>query len=181
VYSVCSQPTLTRFEGKWNELSPKAKFLTWCGRDKPFDRHDWYVNRCGREVRYIIDYYGSTNAHGFHIDARPELTFGGLVDRVTVVGKRLWYELGTALICMFLFASFQYQFCFVSSCFFSSLSMLHVCVRSRKTSICSPVHQGTNVPPTPSNAHWSQFVTFSCATRRACGRLCIHCSTSSES
>jgi cytochrome c heme-lyase len=82
---------LSRFEGKWNELSPKAKFLTWCGYDKPFDRHDWYVNRCGREVRYIIDYYGSTNSHGFHIDARPELTFGGLVDRVTVVGKRLWY------------------------------------------------------------------------------------------
>lgn len=23
----------------------------------PFDRHDWIVDRCGREVRYVIDYY----------------------------------------------------------------------------------------------------------------------------
>ena len=24
---------------------------------RPFDRHDWLVDRCGREVRYIIDFY----------------------------------------------------------------------------------------------------------------------------
>jgi Cytochrome c/c1 heme lyase len=24
---------------------------------RPFDRHDWIVDRCGTEVRYIIDYY----------------------------------------------------------------------------------------------------------------------------
>ena len=23
----------------------------------PFDRHDWIVDRCGKHVRYIIDYY----------------------------------------------------------------------------------------------------------------------------
>jgi hypothetical protein len=23
----------------------------------PFDRHDWYVDRCGREIKYVIDYY----------------------------------------------------------------------------------------------------------------------------
>jgi len=23
----------------------------------PFDRHDWIVDRCGKEVRYVIDYY----------------------------------------------------------------------------------------------------------------------------
>ena len=23
----------------------------------PFDRHDWYVDRCGEEVRYVIDFY----------------------------------------------------------------------------------------------------------------------------
>jgi cytochrome c heme-lyase len=23
----------------------------------PFDRHDWIVDRCGKDVRYIIDYY----------------------------------------------------------------------------------------------------------------------------
>ena len=24
---------------------------------RPFDRHDWLVDRCGRDVRYIIDFY----------------------------------------------------------------------------------------------------------------------------
>ncbi len=23
----------------------------------PFDRHDWFVDRCGEEVRYVIDFY----------------------------------------------------------------------------------------------------------------------------
>jgi hypothetical protein len=23
----------------------------------PFDRHDWVVDRCGQEVRYVIDFY----------------------------------------------------------------------------------------------------------------------------
>jgi len=23
----------------------------------PFDRHDWVIDRCGKQVRYIIDYY----------------------------------------------------------------------------------------------------------------------------
>ena len=66
-----------------------------CARyDKPFDRHDWYVNRCGREVRYIIDYYGATNAHGFHIDARPVLSLGGLIDRGRVMANRFWKRFG---------------------------------------------------------------------------------------
>jgi hypothetical protein len=30
--------------------------------DKPFDRHDWTISRCGEPRRYIIDYYG---AHTF--------------------------------------------------------------------------------------------------------------------
>ena len=25
--------------------------------DIPFDRHDWYVDRNGEEVRYVIDFY----------------------------------------------------------------------------------------------------------------------------
>lgn len=35
--------------------------LAWArkagGGLEPFDRHDWVVDRCGREVRYIIDFY----------------------------------------------------------------------------------------------------------------------------
>ena len=27
------------------------------GGQLPFDRHDWYVDRCGQEVRYVIDFY----------------------------------------------------------------------------------------------------------------------------
>lgn len=27
------------------------------GYELPFDRHDWIIDRCGKEVRYIIDYY----------------------------------------------------------------------------------------------------------------------------
>merc|ERR1719231_1506807 len=23
----------------------------------PFDRHDWVINRCGKTVRYVLDYY----------------------------------------------------------------------------------------------------------------------------
>lgn len=52
------EPRLSRFMGRPEELSPRAwlahKVLGW---DKPFDRHDWFVRRCGREVRYVIDYY----------------------------------------------------------------------------------------------------------------------------
>lgn len=43
-------------------------FVTLCSFDfpssvmerrfvRPFDRHDWIVDRCGREVRYVIDFY----------------------------------------------------------------------------------------------------------------------------
>ena len=52
----------------------------------PFDRHDWYVDRGGKQVRYIIDFYfdetraGSPDA--FVVDARPALDdLGSLRDR----------------------------------------------------------------------------------------------------
>lgn len=53
----CGDPRLLRFLGKPDDLSPKARIKTWLGYDAPFDRHDWVVDRCGKEVRYIIDYY----------------------------------------------------------------------------------------------------------------------------
>lgn len=31
--------------------------MSWVGGPLPFDRHDWYVDRCGEEVRYVIDFY----------------------------------------------------------------------------------------------------------------------------
>ena len=34
-----------------------ARFASWFGGGLPFDRHDWIVDRCGQEVRYVIDFY----------------------------------------------------------------------------------------------------------------------------
>lgn len=34
-----------------------ARLMGWIGGPLPFDRHDWYVDRCGEEVRYVIDFY----------------------------------------------------------------------------------------------------------------------------
>lgn len=55
----CANPTLKRFLGRPHDLSPAARFRMWFrGYPRPFDRHDWVVDRCGlTEVRYIIDYY----------------------------------------------------------------------------------------------------------------------------
>lgn len=49
---------LTRFMGRPDDISPMAWFKsTFMGYPRPFDRHDWIVDRNGTEVRYIIDYY----------------------------------------------------------------------------------------------------------------------------
>lgn len=37
--------------------SPLARISNWLGGSLPFDRHDWYVDRKGQEVRYVIDFY----------------------------------------------------------------------------------------------------------------------------
>ena len=34
------------------------------GGQLPFDRHDWWVDRCGQEVRYVIDFYFHEEAAG---------------------------------------------------------------------------------------------------------------------
>lgn len=53
----------------------------------PFDRHDWTIDRCGREVRYVLDYYSAEpDEHGmpvFSVDVRPALdSFGSAWDRM---------------------------------------------------------------------------------------------------
>ena len=55
----CKLPRkLVRFVGRPDELTPKATLKYYLGlASKPFDRHDWTVDRCGAHVRYIIDYY----------------------------------------------------------------------------------------------------------------------------
>ena len=53
----------------------------------PFDRHDWVVDRCGRHVRYVIDYYGCeptpNNDAPIYLDVRPALdSFSAVWDRM---------------------------------------------------------------------------------------------------
>ena len=49
---------LVSFMGRPTELSNKAAAKYYLGlAPRPFDRHDWTVDRCGEHVRYIIDYY----------------------------------------------------------------------------------------------------------------------------
>lgn len=83
-------PSLVRFGGKSKELTPRARFRHWMGNELPFDRHDWIVNRCGKEVRYVIDYYdaGLTSKHTI-LDVRPALdSVGAVWDRMRVAWFR---------------------------------------------------------------------------------------------
>lgn len=108
--SLISYPTLTKFVGKAKDVSPKARLMNWFGYQLPFDRHDWYIDRNGKTVRYIIDFYsGSSNLSSFssihsskktnepsikkpsiYLDVRPALTFEGLVDRIKLQMNRYW-------------------------------------------------------------------------------------------
>lgn len=86
-HKSCPKPELRRFVGRYNAATPKSIFKRLFTRfEKPFDRHDWYINRCGKDVRYIIDYYDDPKAKDdlqVHIDVRPALdTFGNLFDRL---------------------------------------------------------------------------------------------------
>ncbi|KAJ1778700.1 Cytochrome c1 heme lyase [Coemansia sp. RSA 1824] len=83
----CGGPRLLRFEGKIKNVTPKARLRSFVGYQLPFDRHDWTVDRCGKPVRYVIDFYqGKTdpknpNAPSFFLDVRPALTVEGAWDR----------------------------------------------------------------------------------------------------
>ena len=82
-------PQLLRFGGKASEYSPRARVRHWMGYELPFDRHDWVIDRCGQEVRYIIDYYdGDLDSHSgkfAHLDVRPAMDRpGNIWDRMVV-------------------------------------------------------------------------------------------------
>lgn len=71
-----------------------------CRYGFPFDRHDWFVDRNGQEVRYVIDYYYSpepnanvagpavgdlvpSHTKSIHVDVRPAVdSVGAFVDRL---------------------------------------------------------------------------------------------------
>jgi hypothetical protein len=54
------------------------------GRPLPFDRHDWYVDRCGKEVRYVIDFYFDEDKAGTR-EVRHPLDPKGLMYHLTEV------------------------------------------------------------------------------------------------
>ena len=63
-------------ECKATEYSPKARFGALIGFKPPFDRHDCVIDRDGKEVRYIVDYYHDkdpSNPDATKIDVRPAL------------------------------------------------------------------------------------------------------------
>ena len=66
--------------------------------EAPFDRHDWTVDRCGKKLRYIIDYYDSgvveKDTYKFAIlDVRPALDSpGAMWDRMKVSYWRMMYS-----------------------------------------------------------------------------------------
>lgn len=69
----CGGISLTSFKGDAKKLTPRAWFrLTVLGEEKPFDRHDWTVDRCGVAVPYVIDFY-SSGEKGVTVDVRPKL------------------------------------------------------------------------------------------------------------
>eukprot|EP00929_Paragymnodinium_shiwhaense_P047030 TRINITY_DN23883_c1_g1_i1.p1 TRINITY_DN23883_c1_g1~~TRINITY_DN23883_c1_g1_i1.p1 ORF type:complete len:249 (+),score=48.75 TRINITY_DN23883_c1_g1_i1:80-826(+) len=85
---TCPTPTLARFVGKCEDPSWGAWWSNkFSYRGLPFDRHDWFVDRCGqRTVRYVIDYYDDPKAKNdmqITIEARPAFdTAGDAWDRL---------------------------------------------------------------------------------------------------
>ena len=84
----CGGPRLRSFSGESGRLTPRARWFGWLGYERPFDRHDWVVERCvgegggegeggggkGEEVEYVIDFYRGRGGMGnFYLDVRPKL------------------------------------------------------------------------------------------------------------
>jgi len=64
---------LLRYCNKPREYSPHARFRGLLGYGLPFNRHDWIIDRSGREVRYVIDYYDLGDENGYHTGENIEL------------------------------------------------------------------------------------------------------------
>lgn len=93
----CKTPKLLRFEGKPRDYSPKARLWNLFGYRLPFDRHDWTVDRCGKKVTYVIDFYGGgpdpaeveagSKPVSFFLDVRPAFNLDGVHDRLLMAFK----------------------------------------------------------------------------------------------
>jgi len=99
LHPECDCPRLRSFKGNAEKITPRARIRTWLGYEKPFDRHDWIVDRCGkRDVHYIIDYYDGGNVDPKSrlftaLDVRPALDHPqNIWDRMVVTYWRIKYE-----------------------------------------------------------------------------------------
>ncbi|KAK0615725.1 cytochrome c/c1 heme-lyase [Bombardia bombarda] len=102
------QPKLLRFQGRPQDMTPKAAMMQVMGKiypamfetEPPFDRHDWYVarnvNGQTKEVRYVIDYYSAppepTGEPVFFLDVRPAFTPSGAAERLLRWGGDIWWR-----------------------------------------------------------------------------------------
>ena len=86
----CGGPKLVSFAGDSKALTPRARWKIFTGYERPFDRHDWVVDRCGKKVEYVIDFYAGKSESGikgkglnFYLDVRPKLnSWEGIMTRV---------------------------------------------------------------------------------------------------
>ena len=64
-------------------------------------RHDWTIDRCGKQVRYVIDFYNGSGGSGgvsMHLDVRPALDdVDGFVDRVRMTSMTGYVHLRESL------------------------------------------------------------------------------------
>ncbi|XP_018568097.1 cytochrome c-type heme lyase [Anoplophora glabripennis] len=93
----CRDPRLKSFGGKASEYSPRARIRQLLGYELPFDRHDWIIDRCGKEVRYVIDYYDGGSIDDKYkfalLDVRPAMdSFENIWDRMKVCWWRWFYS-----------------------------------------------------------------------------------------
>nr|CAG4646540.1 EOG090X0CJG [Macrothrix elegans] len=93
----CMSPKLKSFGGKAKDYSPRARIRQLMGYELPFDRHDWIIDRCGKEVRYVIDYYDGgqvTKDYKFALlDVRPAMdSWENCWDRMKVAWWRWRYS-----------------------------------------------------------------------------------------
>ena len=101
-----TNPKLTRFMGRPQDVSPKAYLLNFFfGYKLPFDRHDWIIDRNGKQIRYVIDFYTGSKSEAasrgmpvsLHLDVRPALDI-----RTSLFGIPLILPSGTAIVDRFM-------------------------------------------------------------------------------
>ncbi|RFU36234.1 hypothetical protein B7463_g8, partial [Scytalidium lignicola] len=110
-----AQPKLIRFQGRPQEMTPKAamiQLMGWIypskfGSEPPFDRHDWFVQREyngeAKPIRYVIDYYSGppepTGEPVFYLDVRPAVdTPTAAIERMMRWGGDVWYRASGASV-----------------------------------------------------------------------------------